>query len=222
MRILILGGTSEARELGKLLAADARFEPVLSLAGRTSKPAQQAITTRIGGFGGADGLARWLDHERMEAVVDATHPYAVNISANAVAATRALGLPLGSIVREPWLPIAGDNWKVVADAANAATAIGEKPRRVLLTVGRLELSAFASAPQHDYIARTIDPAGDIALPPHIAFITERPPFSLEAETALGQVARWTILRGSKCLILPRLATAVQPKSLRKRPTTPRR
>jgi precorrin-6A/cobalt-precorrin-6A reductase len=189
MRILILGGTSEARELGRLLAADARFEPVLSLAGRTRTPAQQAITTRVGGFGGVDGLARWLDHERMDAVVDATHPYAIKISANAVAATKALRLPLGSIVREPWLPVEGDEWKVVADAAGATTALGDKPRRVLLTVGRLELSAFTDAPQHDYIARTIDPAGDIALPPRIAFIAERPPFSLEAETALMQRER---------------------------------
>ena len=162
---------------------------MLSLAGRTRAPAQQAITTRIGGFGGVDGLVRWLDHERTEAVVDATHPYAVNISANAVAATRALGLPLGSIVREPWKPVDGDDWKTVADAAKAASALGVEPRRVLLTVGRLELSAFASAPQHDYIARTIDPAGDIALPPRIAFIAERPPFSLEAETDLMQRER---------------------------------
>lgn len=186
MRILILGGTSEARELGRLLAADARFAPVLSLAGRTRTPAAQPVATRIGGFGGAEGLARWLDHERTEAVVDATHPFAVNISANAVTATKALGLPLGSIVRAPWQPVEGDSWKTVADAASAAFALGGKPRRVLLTVGRLELAAFATAPQHDYIARTIDPAGDIALPPRIAFIAERPPFSLEAEHALMQ------------------------------------
>jgi precorrin-6A/cobalt-precorrin-6A reductase len=193
MRILILGGTSEARELGKLLAADSRFEPVLSLAGRTRAPAVQPVTTRVGGFGGVDGLVRWLDHERMEAVVDATHPYAVNISANAVAATRALGLPLGSIVREPWQPVDGDDWKAVTNAENAASALGDEPRRVLLTVGRLELAEFAAAPQHDYIARTIDPAGDIALPPRIAFIAERPPFSLEAETALMQRERIDVL-----------------------------
>jgi precorrin-6A/cobalt-precorrin-6A reductase len=193
MRILILGGTSEARELGKLLAADARFEPLLSLAGRTRAPALQPVATRIGGFGGVDGLVRWLDHERMQAVVDATHPFAVNISANAVTATKALGLPLGSIVRAPWQPVEGDIWRTVADAASAAFALGGKPRRVLLTVGRLELAAFATAPQHDYIARTIDPAGDIALPPSIAFIAERPPFSLEAETALMQRERIDVL-----------------------------
>ncbi len=111
-----------------------------------ARPPPQPIATRIGGFGGADGLARWLDHERMDAVVDATHPYAVNISANAVAATRALGLPLGSIVREAWKPVEGDDWKVVANAASAASALGEKPRRVLLTVGRLELSRLRSGP----------------------------------------------------------------------------
>ncbi len=193
MRILILGGTSEARELGKLLATDSRFEPVLSLAGRTSKPAPQPIATRVGGFGGADGLATWLDHERMDAVVDATHPFAVNISANAVAATKQLGLPLGSIVREPWLSTQGDDWKVVADPAGAAAALGEKPLRVLLTVGRLELSAFTSAPQHDYIARTIDPAGDIALPPRMAFIADRPPFDFEAERSLMQRERIDVL-----------------------------
>jgi precorrin-6A/cobalt-precorrin-6A reductase len=193
MRILILGGTSEARELGRLLATNTRFEPVLSLAGRTRAPAAQAVPTRVGGFGGAEGLAAWLDHERTDAVVDATHPFAVNISANAVAATRKLALPLGSIVREPWIPTEGDDWKVVADPIRAAAALGEKALRVLLTVGRLELSAFTGAPQHDYIARTIDPAGDIALPPRIAFIAERPPFDFDAERSLMQCERIDVL-----------------------------
>lgn len=184
MRILILGGTSEARELGKFVAAYPRYEPILSLAGRTKAPGPQPVTTRTGGFGGADGLRRWLQNEGTDAVVDATHPFAVNISGNAVAACRALGLPLGTIMRESWKPVAGDQWRCVRNATDAARALGDRPLRVLLTVGRLELSAFAAAPQHDYVARTIDPPDDIALPRRISFIAERPPFRYDAEMAL--------------------------------------
>src|ERR1700722_13100277 len=102
MRVLILGGTTEASELTRLLAGDRRFETTVSLAGRTANPRPQPVPTRIGGFGGADGLVAWLVQEKIQAVIDATHPYADQISSNAVAACGRLALPLASIVRPAW------------------------------------------------------------------------------------------------------------------------
>jgi precorrin-6A/cobalt-precorrin-6A reductase len=184
MRVLILGGTTEASELTRLLAANPRFDATVSLAGRTTNPKAQPVRTRIGGFGGADGLAAWLEQDATQAVIDATHPYADQISANAVAACARLAIPLASIVRPAWEPQPSDNWLAVASAEAAADALGPKPRRVFLTLGRLELGAFASAPHHHYIARTIDPPGDIALPPDIRLFYDRGPFNRESETAL--------------------------------------
>jgi precorrin-6A/cobalt-precorrin-6A reductase len=184
MRILILGGTREARELACKLSANRRFAVVLSLAGRTSAPMDQGVETRVGGFGGAEGLARYLNETATAAVIDATHPFADQISANAVAAARAAGVPLASLHRAPWDQQVHDRWVLVPDAAAAASAIGVEAKRVLLTVGRLELSAFAAAPQHHYTARTIDPPGEIALPPNIQFIRARPPFDVSSEEAL--------------------------------------
>jgi precorrin-6A/cobalt-precorrin-6A reductase len=185
-RILILGGTTEASSLARLIAGDRRFDPFLSLAGRTAFPAPQPLPTRIGGFGGADGLARWLGAEDIAAVLDATHPYAARISANAVAACARLSLPLGSLIRPPWNAQHGDRWREAesAEAAARQLAAETEPRRVFLSLGRLELAAFAAAPQHDYLARSIDDPGDIALPPRIRFVFQRGPFGKEAEARL--------------------------------------
>jgi precorrin-6A/cobalt-precorrin-6A reductase len=184
MRVLVLGGTTEASELTRLLAADPRFETTVSLAGRTANPKTQPVRTRIGGFGGADGLVDWLTLDATQAVVDATHPYADQISSNAVVACARLAIPLASIIRPAWQPQPGDTWLTVANAEAAADALGPKPRRVFLTLGRLELGAFAGAPHHHYIARTIDPPGDVALPPDLRLLSGRGPFDLEAETTL--------------------------------------
>jgi precorrin-6A/cobalt-precorrin-6A reductase len=184
MRVLILGGTTEASELARLLAADPRFEATVSLAGRTMNPKAQPVRTRIGGFGGADGLAAWLRQDATRAVIDATHPYADQISSNAVTACAQLAIALASIVRPAWEREPGDDWLQVATAEAAADALGPEPRRVFLTLGRLELSAFANAAHHHYIARTIDPPGNIALPPDLRLLVGRGPFDREAETAL--------------------------------------
>ena len=124
MRVLILGGTTEASGLAHLLADDPRFETTLSLAGRTSKPRMQPVRTRIGGFGGGDGLAAWLAQETIEAVVDATHPYADQISSNAVAACGRLAIPLATILRPAWQLEPDDRWLTVANAEAAAEALG--------------------------------------------------------------------------------------------------
>jgi precorrin-6A/cobalt-precorrin-6A reductase len=187
MRILILGGTTEASALARLLEGDERFEPTLSLAGRTASPKPQPLPTRSGGFGGIAGLESWLQDNAIAAVIDTTHPYAAQISAHAVAACNALSIPLASIVRAPWQRQAGDSWIEVETPQAAALALGSNPARVFLSLGRLELAAFAAAPQHHYIARTIDPPGDIALPPDIRFISDRGPFDdAKEETFLTQ------------------------------------
>jgi precorrin-6A/cobalt-precorrin-6A reductase len=184
MRVLVLGGTAEASELTPRLAADPRFETTVSLAGRTANPKLQPVRTRIGGFGGADGLVDWLTRDATQAVVDATHPYADQISSNAVAACARLAIPLASIVRPAWQPQPRDRWLAVASAEAAADALGREPRHVFLTLGRLELGAFARAPHHHYVARTIDPPGDVALPPDLRLLSGRGPFDREAELAL--------------------------------------
>ncbi|MEZ5775731.1 MAG: cobalt-precorrin-6A reductase [Hyphomicrobiaceae bacterium] len=184
MRLLILGGTSEATRLAARLVDLGDVEPVLSLAGRTRAPAVQPVPTRIGGFGGADGLARYLRDEEIGAVVDATHPFAARISANAASACAAAGVPLVAYTRPPWRAVAGDRWIEVADFAAAAAALGEKPRNVLLTIGRLEAATFARAPQHRYVLRSIDPPEPRPDLPHLTIVLERPPFDEVHERAL--------------------------------------
>lgn len=184
MRILILGGTADASALAKLLAGDRRFQPMLSLAGRTASPAAPPIPYRIGGFGGWDGLAAYIEAEGVRALVDATHPFAARISANAVKAAEAAGVPLASLIRPAWTRQEGDRWISVQTPEAAAIGLGTETRTVFLTTGRLELPAFAAAPHHHYIARVIDHPGDVALPPAIDFIYDRGPFDAAAEERL--------------------------------------
>ena len=193
MKLLILGGTTEASALARALAGRADLQPILSLAGRTASPALPAIPHRIGGFGGAAGLADYLAREAVDAVVDATHPFAARISANAAEACAARDLPLLVFTRPPWQPGPGDLWTDVADLDAAALALGDSPRRVLLTVGRLGLAAFKAAPHHSYLIRTIDPpqAGD--LPPDHVVIVGRGPFRLDDELELMRGERIKIV-----------------------------
>lgn len=188
-RALILGGTGEARALAEMLSAEPRVDAVLSLAGRTSAPREQGLPTRVGGFGGAEGLTRYLVAERIERVVDATHPFAARISANARAACGALGLPLLRLTRAPWRREEGDRWIEAADNAAAAAALGADPRRVFLTIGRLGLGDFLIAPQHHYSIRTIEPPSAADLPPDCELIVDRGPFTVESELSLMRAAR---------------------------------
>lgn len=184
MRILVLGGTTEASALAARLADRPEFKPVLSMAGRTSDPRPMPIPTRIGGFGGVDGLVRFLHGNGIEAVVDATHPFAAIISRNAAEACVQAGVPLLALRRPPWTRQEGDTWIEVPDTEAAVTALGERPRRVFLTVGRLELPPFADAPQHTYLVRTIEPVGDALPVPNVVAIQDRAPFDEAAERAL--------------------------------------
>jgi len=184
MRVLILGGSSEASALARLLAGRRDIEATLSLAGRTSNPAPTPIASRSGGFGGVAGLVAHLERECVEAVIDATHPFAAQMSRHAAEACARLHLPRLVLTRAAWKPREGDRWIEVADAAEAAQALGPAPRRVLLTLGRLSLPAFAAAPQHRYVIRSIDaPQGLDALPDH-RLILARAPFSVEEELGL--------------------------------------
>lgn len=193
LRVLILGGTIEAASLARLLAGDARFDATLSLAGRTTEPRPQPLPIRTGGFGGIDGLVRYLRAEQIEAVVDTTHPYADQMSRNAVAACAQAGVTLASLVREPWQAEPRDRWQVVPDTNAAAAAIGSTPRRVFLSLGRQELHCFTVAPQHHYLARLIEPPQQQALPPDLRLIQARGPFDLAAEVKLLTEERIEIL-----------------------------
>ncbi|MDQ0392501.1 cobalt-precorrin-6A reductase [Labrys monachus] len=184
IQILILGGTSEAAALARLLAGRTDIGAMISLAGRTKNPAPLPIPHRIGGFGGPEGLAAFLAENRVAALVDATHPFADRMSANAVAAARMSGVPLLALRRPAWQAQAGDRWTEVADAEAAVAALGARPRRVFLTTGRLELPAFLAAPQHFYLVRSVD--APEALPPLSRLILARGPFAEDDECALMQ------------------------------------
>ncbi len=142
------------------------------------------MPVRSGGFGGAAGLADYLTRERIDVVIDATHPYASVISANAIAAARKTDVPLVALRRPPWVAVAGDRWTEVNDASEAARALGETPRRVFVALGRKELAPFNHAPQHHYLIRSVDPV-DPPLPlPHVIYVTGRGPFSEADDRAL--------------------------------------
>jgi precorrin-6A/cobalt-precorrin-6A reductase len=170
--------------LARRLADKPDVAAILSLAGATANPAQAPIPQRVGGFGGADGLTAFLVRERIDAVIDATHPFAWRMSANAIAACRTTDTPLVVFTRPPWTREPGDRWIEVATMDDAVDALGITPRTVFLTQGRLQLAAFARAPQHHYIVRAIDRPEEIRALPDCKLILARGPFSLDDELTL--------------------------------------
>jgi precorrin-6A/cobalt-precorrin-6A reductase len=183
-RILILGGTAEARVLAGRLAGRAGLDVTLSLAGRTASPAPQPVPLRVGGFGGATGLADYLVSERIDALIDATHPYASVITANAVAAAREADVPFVVLRRPPWSAITGDRWREVSDTDEAVRALGQTSRRVFVALGRNELAPLKGAPQHHYLIRSVDPVDPPLALPHVSYVTGRGPFSEADDRAL--------------------------------------
>ncbi|MBY6241071.1 cobalt-precorrin-6A reductase [Methylosinus sp. Sm6] len=182
MRILLLGGTAEAGAIATALAA-AGLDAVYSYAGRTASPKAQPLPTRIGGFGGADGLAAYLRTERITHVVDATHPFAAGISRNAAAAAAASGVDLIAVERPAWTPVAGDRWIEVPSIEAAVAALPEARASVFLAIGRQSLGAFAVKPQHSYLLRLVDPMEILPLPDAIA-VVDRGPFTESGDRAL--------------------------------------
>ena len=183
-RVLLLGGSTEASVLARLIAEQPEFEAILSLAGRTQNPKPAPVGTRSGGFGGVAGLASYIRRERIHAVVDATHPFAARISANAVAACEQSGCTLIAIERPAWQPQPGDNWTSVPNVASAIAALGPAPRRVLTTIGRQQLHELEAHPHHHYIIRVIDPPDAPLRLPGFTLIATRGPFTVDDDIAL--------------------------------------
>lgn len=180
---LILAGTLEATALARALA-ERGIAGTVSYAGRVARPLRQPLPQRIGGFGGAAGLAAYLRAEGITHVIDATHPFAAQMSANAVAACADTGTPLIALTRPPWTPVPEDRWQRVADIAGAVAALDRPAARVMLAIGRQNLPAFAARPQHRYLLRLVDPP-DGPLPlPDAQVILDRGPFDAAADRAL--------------------------------------
>ena len=185
--ILLLGGTAEARELAAALD-DAGVEVVSSLAGRVARPRLPRGAVRVGGFGGADALARWLTERGATAVVDATHPFAERISASAARACPRAGVPLLRLERPGWAERPGDRWHRVADLDAAAALLPALGNRVLLTTGRQGLAAFAHVDAWCLI-RCVDPPTG-RLPEAHELILDRGPYTRAGE--LGLIDRHAI------------------------------
>lgn len=182
-RVLLLGGTTEAAAAARALA-QAGIDAVYSYAGRTAAPVAQPLPTRVGGFGGAEGLARYLRAEGIGHVVDATHPFAAQMSRNAVAACAATGTRLVALERAPWEEAEGDRWTHVPDAAAAVAALPAAPARIFLAIGRQSLGPFAARPEHSYLLRLVDPPGGPLPLARAEAVIDRGPFTREGDLAL--------------------------------------
>jgi len=183
VKLLILGGTSEASALARAVAARV-IDAVISYAGRVERPRDLPIPRRVGGFGGVAGLANYLRANAVTHVVDATHPFAAQMSRNAVEACAQTGIPLVALTRPAWTPGPGDDWHEVPDIPSAVAALDVPPRRVMLAIGRMHLTEFAAQPQHDYLLRVVDPPETTPPLPRHSIVVSRGPFTMEGDTAL--------------------------------------
>lgn len=188
MQILILGGTTEGSRLAQEVTKIPGIEVITSLAGRTSQPATQATATRSGGFGGSTGLAQYIKDNAIEALIDATHPFAEQISFNAATAAQVCSIPHLMLVRPQWEAKEGDRWIEVETLEEAAAILPGFARRVFLTIGRQELSTFIYhhpqplSPHIWFLMRMIDPPTPPI--PTGELLLERGPFSLDHEKEL--------------------------------------
>ena len=221
-RVLILGGTAEARALASALAGLPGVRPISSLAGRVADPALPAGEVRIGGFGGAAGLTGWLAAESIAAVVDATHPFAATISWSAAQAAAAVGVPILALRRPGWIQRPGDDWRrqpspeaaaralegLISEGSASEGSVSEgsvskgsvseglaregRAERVFLTTGRTGLAPFACLERHWFLIRSID-APQPPLPPRRQLLLARGPFSVAEEIALMRKHRIQVL-----------------------------
>lgn len=168
------------------MLAMAGMDAVFSYAGRTEAPIVQPLPTRVGGFGGVAGLEAWLRDQCITHVVDATHPFAAQMSQNAISACAATGIALLALERPAWLPQVGDLWHRVSDIDAAVAILPETPARVFLAIGRQNLASFADRPQHYYLVRLVDAVTDLPLP-QAEVICARGPFTVEGDHALMRV-----------------------------------
>ncbi|MDJ0466713.1 cobalt-precorrin-6A reductase [Streptomyces sp. H27-C3] len=181
--VLILGGTTQARQLAETLAQRPAFRVTTSFAGRVAHLRTPVGDVRVGGFGGPAGMAAWLREHRVSTVIDATHPFAVEISANAARAAAATGVTLFALRRPGWHAGPGDQWHGAADLADAATRLPALGRRVFLTTGRLGLAAFAGLDGLHFLVRSVE-APEPPLPRRTEVLLDRGPYTVEGETAL--------------------------------------
>ncbi|MFI5930938.1 cobalt-precorrin-6A reductase [Actinoplanes sp. NPDC051494] len=186
LRILLLGGTTEARALAS------RVPVISSLAGRTSQPLLPDGAVRIGGFGGVDGLVRYLREERIEAVVDATHPFAATMTEHAVAATARTGIPLLVLRRPGWSEQPGDRWHRVTSLDEAAMVVPALGERVFLTTGRQSIATFADLDACWFLSRSVEPPAP-PMPARLEVILDRGPFTVAGERELLRRHRVEVL-----------------------------
>jgi precorrin-6A/cobalt-precorrin-6A reductase len=185
IRVLILGGTSEASDLTAKLSMIPKVEAILSLAGRTRQPVTPSDgDVRLGGFGGQSGLVQYLQDQHINVLIDATHPFAAQISWNAAEAAIATNIPHLMVVRPAWIKTPEDEWIEVENVASAAQAIPAISQRVFLSIGRQELTSFVKVPKVWFLMRSIDPP-DIEIP-NGKLLLDRGPFSLQQERQLLQ------------------------------------
>ncbi|NJL53548.1 MAG: cobalt-precorrin-6A reductase [Hydrococcus sp. SU_1_0] len=184
MRVLILGGTGDACRLAAQATNIPGIEIITSLAGRTRQPAKSVTVTRIGGFGGISGLVKYLQENAIALLIDATHPFADQISFNAAQAANYCHIPHVILVRPAWQPVKGDRWIEVSDLKAAAAILPGLAKRVFLTIGRQELSTFAYLENIWFLMRMIDPPeADMPIPKG-QLLLERGTFTLIQEREL--------------------------------------
>jgi precorrin-6A/cobalt-precorrin-6A reductase len=156
-KVLILGGTGEALDLARRLADVPEISVITSLAGRTREPTLPQGEVRVGGFGGVEGLRAYLQENAISLIVNATHPFAAAISANALSAHQKSGVPLLRLLRPAWRKEADDTWIAAPTIPRAAAICRWLGKRVLLSVGSQEIAAFADLPRAHFIVRMVDP-----------------------------------------------------------------
>lgn len=158
----------------------------ISYAGRVAHPRRQPLPQRVGGFGGAPGLAEYLRREAVTHLVDATHPFAAQMSKNAVVACAQTGVPLMALTRPAWKPGPSDRWTRVPNIPAAVAALDRPATRILLAVGRMHLEDFASNPQHFYLLRLVDPPAQPLPFRDCHVVVDRGPFDVPGDIALMQ------------------------------------
>ncbi|MFD4024721.1 cobalt-precorrin-6A reductase [Streptomyces sp. NPDC058576] len=194
VHVLVLGGTTEARRLAESLAGDRRVRVTTSLAGRVASPTFPPGDVRVGGFGGPDGLAAWMREHDVDALVDATHPFAATMSRNAAEAAARAHVPLLALRRPGWAAQDGDRWHVAGSLAEAAELLPALGERVFLTTGRMGLAAFAGTDLDAlwFLVRSVD-APEPPWPARMEVLLDRGPFDLAGEREIIRRYRLDVL-----------------------------
>lgn len=225
--VLILGDTPEARALAHSLH-DAEIRGIYAHGGRKTLASPLPIPTRIGGFGGADGLARYISEARITHIVDATHPFTETMSQNARHAASQSNCPLLALTRPVWSAEAGDTWIHAPDMASAVAALETEPQRIFLAVGRQDVARFSKQPQHHYLLRLAQPPRTSPPLPNHELLIGDGPFNETSERALLEaqkigllVARNTGASGSRAKLDAARALEL-PVLMVDRPSLPKR